>query len=304
MFLDGFLQVDKIHKVYWVEYGNPNGYPILVLHGGPGGASKEANTAYFDLDKFKIVMMDQRGCGYSQPNGELKNNTTHHLLSDIENLLKYRKIQECILAGGSWGSTLALLYAQKHPEAIKALILRGIFLAREEDDDWLFYESKKIYPDLWNKFLKDVPKKYYNHILQYLFRMFEEGDLNIKKNITLCLNNYELAHMLLFAKTKDFLTLDAIDVSMINSVRIFLYYATNKYFLTKNQILKNITRIINIPIYMVHGRYDMACPLEQAWKLHQHVLLNSKLKIINNEGHKGERQKIIWGNFANKIKIS
>lgn len=285
------LQVDSLHTLHIEECGNPKGVPVLFVHGGPGGGYGSIHRQFFDPKQYRIILFDQRGCGQSHPHACLTNNTTAHLIEDIEKIRRHLDIDEWLLFGGSWGSTLSLLYAQSYPERVLGLILRGIFLCRKQDVNWFYQKgADRFYPDYWKEFIAPIaPEKRHNMIEAYH---------------ELLTSNNELARMraaeawsVWEGRTSNLET----DPDTVNHfgdpfhalamARIECHYFFHEAFIQKNQILQNSAAIYHIPTTIVHGRYDMVCPVNQAFELHE-ALPNAKLVICNKSGHSAMEQEI------------
>ena len=282
------LKTNSDHEVHTIITGDDSKIPVVILHGGPGSKSKDYHRAIYDFDQVYTIQIDQRGCGESTPQGKIENNTTADLLSDLELVRKELNIDKWIVSGGSWGSTLALLYAEKHPNAVLGLFLSNIFLARKRDQRWLLREggASRFFPDVWDKVQKKLDENNisrentYEHMLEIL-----NGDnFEDKQRVTSIVGGWEGNLMTLetnfeYSEPKDITEED------INGTKIFIHYDLNDYFIEDNQIQKNINNIRNIPTYIVHGRYDVVCPPEQAFLLHKN-LNNSVLEFTNFDGHK------------------
>ena len=278
------LQVDDRHEIYLEECGSEDGLPVLFVHGGPGAGCSERDRCFFDPQKYRIILFDQRGCGRSRPHAELEQNSTDLLLADIELIRTALGIDRWLLFGGSWGSTLALLYAQAHPKHVAGLILRGVFLARQQDLDWLYKEgANRIFPEHWAEFLEPVPEHERGDLLEaYHQRLFGEDELarmNAAKHWSLWEGsvatlrpNHELVD-------------DFADPHMALSLsRIECHYFMHKSFINPNQIIENMNRIAAIPGVIVHGRYDMICPVDNAQTLANHWPA-ADMQIIRDAGH-------------------
>lgn len=280
----GYLQVDDIHKIYWAEYGNPKGKPILMFHGGPGSKFKKKHAK--GKDDFRVIGFDQRGCGKSTPAGEIKNNTTQELIKDAKKLLDHLGIKKINLVGGSWGSTMALLFAETYPEIVNSIFVSAIFLARKEDDDWLYNGARLVYPDYNDKMLENIPENQRGNIAEYLLDKIENGTKKERENGALTISAYEHTLMLIYPSKEEFKTIATEED--INSSKIWLHYSKNNYFLSKSeQILNNLDKIKHIPTTIVHGRYDFCCPFKGAYTLHKN-LPKSKLIIVDGENHGGK----------------
>lgn len=278
------LQVDDTHTLYVEECGNPGGIPVLFLHGGPGAGCAPYHRQYFDPEIYRIVLFDQRGCGKSTPHASLKNNTTWDLVGDIELIREQLKIDKWVVFGGSWGSTLALVYAQAHAEKVSGLIIRGIFLAREKDVLWFYQQgTSRLFPDYWEKFIEPIPQAERGNMIEAYHHQLTGGDDMQKLRAAKAWSVWE-------GMTATLLT----DESVINSfsnthsalsiARIECHYFMHQCWLRPNQIIEEINKIRHIPAYIVHGRYDVICPVEQAWELAS-VWPEANLSIIADAGH-------------------
>ena len=280
----GFLKVSKIHKIYWERSGNPKGEKILVIHGGPGAGSQPRYRRYFNPNKFDIIQFDQRGCGKSIPFSELKENTTNDLVVDIEKLRKFLKIDKWHLFGGSWGSTLSLVYAINYPRRVTSLILRGIFLCRKFELSWFYqYGASEIFPDEYEKYISVIPVKERNNLIRAFYKYLTSSDNDLRERSAIAWTNWEISTSHLIKKNINFSS------SEVNSfpdafARIESHYFINNIFLEENFILKNIEKIKFIPTKIIQGRYDIVCPMRSAWDLHK-KLHNSELFIIDEAGH-------------------
>jgi len=285
-FAEHCLEVSKIHKIYIEECGSPDGIPVVFIHGGPGGGCDTDNRRYFDPEKYRIVLFDQRGCGRSKPHASLEENTTQHLIDDMEAIRESLDIERWMLFGGSWGSTLALLYAESFPEKVSAMILRGIFLGRACDSEWLYQKGASfIYPDYWEDFSYHIPETERNDLLgAYYKRLTGTNELaRMASAKAWSLWEARLAMLHTSHKILEQVSDPHLALSM---ARIEAHFFMNNCFIEKNQILDNIDKISNIPGIIVHGRYDMICPLENAWSL-QRAWPVSELHIVRDAGHSG-----------------
>tara|TARA_B100000963_G_scaffold242705_1_gene212461 strand:- start:6274 stop:7212 length:939 start_codon:yes stop_codon:yes gene_type:complete len=280
----GFLKVSDIHKIYWERSGNINGKKILVIHGGPGGGSQPRYRRYFDPKKFDIIQFDQRGCGLSEPFSELKENTTKDLVNDIEKLRVKLKIEKWHLFGGSWGSTLSLVYAIKNPSRVSSLILRGIFLCRKFELLWFYqYGASEIFPDEYEKYISVIPISFRENLIKAFYQYLTSSDISLRKKAANAWTNWELSTSHLLKKEAE------LNINSYNSfsdafARIECHYFINNIFLEENFILNNIKYIKSLPTTIIQGRYDIVCPVRSAWDLHKN-LENSKLIIVPDSGH-------------------
>ncbi len=297
----GHLDKKDDHEIYYAQYGNPKGEAVIVLHGGPGSKSSPKHVKGFELDKYHVVAFDQRGCGKSLPIGEIKNNTTHDLISDIERLRQELKIDKWFVMGGSWGSTLALTYAQSHPQRVKGLLLCSLFLARERDTDWAFTKDNGIdrsFPDLWEtrqKFLSKHKAKPPD-AAKVLLAELQSSSEDVVKQIVAGVNNWEGNLMNAF-EDLNFMDPEDVEEADITAAKVFLHYEANNFFLEPNQLLKNLDRIASIPAIIVHGRYDLLCPVEQAWEV-QKALKKAETIILPTSNHKLTAEGEIAKNIA------
>lgn len=275
----GWLPEKDGHKVYFMEAGNPKGKPVLVFHGGPGGAAKLRHAYAFDRKKYRVILFDQRGSGHSLPAGETLHNTTKDLLDDADRLLEYLKIGgQVIVRGGSWGSTLALLFALRHPDKVEKLLLSQIFLADEKAKRWLDEDSGMFYPDMLEK-LKEENQKGRTTAQSYN-AMIASEDLTKQVKAVSLYGKYERV----LGSLKPRLEIEEVTADDIASNRIYIHYAAEDFMLSDGQIMENIEVIKNIPTLIVHNRLDMVCPLCGAYALHKQ-LPKSKLVIVPDIGH-------------------
>ena len=293
-FLEFSLDVGDGHSLYIEVSGNKNGIPVLFLHGGPGAGSSEIFRRYFNPKKYKIIIFDQRGCGKSTPFGACDNNTSDKLVDDIKLILLHLNIKEVVIYGGSWGSTLALLFSEKYPKSVKALVLRGIFLCRKSDIKWFYQKgADSIFPDYWRDFVKDIPTSEMDDILTAFYNRIHSQDLQISNQFCKQWSIWE-GNCSSLKPNKE--VVDLFDKCAISLAKIETHFFKNNCFIEENQIIKNIEKIKNIKCFIVHGRYDVVCPFNQAFDLHNHYD-NSELNIIDDAGHSllepGITQKIL-----------
>ena len=279
----GWLRGDRDHKLYWEKCGNSIGIPVLILHGGPGAGGNKVLRRFFNPIKFNIIIFDQRGAGRSLPNASIKNNTTQYLIEDIEILRKYLNIEKWVIFGGSWGSSLALAYAQKYNKNVLSMILRGIFLCSREEVEWFLYKMKIIFPDYWDNFVSILNKKEKKDILKSYHSRLINPDPKIHLEAAIAWARYEANCSTLLPNASK--SIKFRDTKMALSLsRIEAHYFLNNLFLEKDQILKNIHKIRHIPGLIIQGRYDVICPPENAFALHKEWE-NSQLKIVEKAGH-------------------
>jgi proline iminopeptidase len=294
-FNTGFLQVSALHKIYFEECGNPQGAPALFLHGGPGGGSEPSHRQYFDPKHYRIVLLDQRGCGRSTPFASLDENTTWDLVADIEKLREHLGIKKWLVFGGSWGSTLSLSYAIKHPQRCQALVLRGIFLCRKRDLDWFYQDGASfVFPDSWEGYLEPIPEAERGDLVAAYHRRLTGKDEKEMHRAAKAWSKWEGSTIKLFP---DLSTIDHFSDEHFSTAfaRIENHYFTNKaFFESDNWILENVgvLREHKIPAVIIHGRYDMCTPMEQAWELHK-AWPEAKFEIIADAGHAASEGGII-----------
>lgn len=279
----GYLPVADGHEVYFMEYGNKYGKPIFLTHGGPGGACKAKHAACFDLKKYRVIMMDQRGCGKSLPLGCLKNNTMEDLIWDIKRLYDFLQIKEkIILRGGSWGSTVMLCFAERYPELVDKMILTQIFLADEENDKWFNEQSALFYPDFMEDMRKGVAS--WKSLPEYYEGLLNSDDKNKQLK---AVNMYGWYERVLGNLNPSWGTTEELREQEFSDMRIYLNYASRAYTLKSNQIMRNVKKIAHIPTLIVHNRLDMVCPLKGAYDLSK-KMKNVKLVIVPEKGHIGD----------------
>ncbi|MEN9362518.1 MAG: prolyl aminopeptidase [Verrucomicrobiota bacterium] len=296
-YASGRLQVDEWHSVYYEECGNPLGKPAVFLHGGPGGGCSPDHRRYWDPSHYRIILFDQRGCGRSTPHAELRGNSTWDLVADIETLRLKLGIEKWQVFGGSWGSTLALAYAQKHPERVTELILRGIFLIRDKEIRWFYQEgTSMLFPDAFQAYRDHIPAAERHDLLSAYYRRLTSEDPEVRIAAARRWSVWEgstsrlLVDPELVAKSDDPWFAEAF-------ARIECHYFVNKgFFRNDHQLLEDAHRIAHIPCIIVHGRYDVVCPLDSAWELKK-LLPLAELQIVPDSGHSaaenGIRQRLV-----------
>ncbi len=279
----GLLDLDGLHRMYWEESGNPRGEPVVFLHGGPGAGAAPAHRRFFDPAYYRIVIFDQRGAGRSLPLGELGNNTTPHLVADIERLRAHLNIERWIVFGGSWGSTLALAYAETHPDRCKALILRGIFLCRRSEIDWFLYGLRTIFPEPWAELVRPIPAAERGDLLAAYHRRLIDPDPAVHMPAARAWSMYEGACSTLLPSAET-VAYFAGDVVALGLARIEAHYFTHDIFLPQNALLDNVGRIREIPAIIVQGRYDAVCPIVTADDLHR-AWPEAEYLVVPDAGH-------------------
>lgn len=279
----GYLPISDGHEIWFGEYGNPKGKPVLTTHGGPGGRCHAYRTKEFDLKKYRVIMFDQRGCGQSKPFGELKNNTTDGILYDMERLLDHLKITEkIILRGGSWASTIALLFAERRPDKIEKLVLSQIFLADDINEKWENEGCDLFYPDMMEQLRQ--PLKNWQTVSEYYFKLLTSNNLDQQKY---ALETYGRFERIMGALNPHWGKIEEINQKELAIMQIYAHYAVHHYYLKSNEIMREAKKIKHIPTLIVHNRLDMLCPLKGAYELAKKID-NCKLVIVPERGHIGK----------------
>ncbi len=286
------LKVSDLHTLWIEECGNPQGIPVVFLHGGPGAACEPFQRRFFDPDKYRIVLFDQRGCGRSTPHAELRENTTQHLVADIETIREYLNIEKWLVFGGSWGSTLALVYAETYPENVTGLVLRGIFLCRPRDIEWFYQDGAcSIYPDLWQDYIKVIDPNERDNLVNAFYKRLTSEDKQTRLQAARAWSVWE-------GNTSNLITKPSVlnhfsdEHTALSLARIECHYFINDSFLDNNQLLANANKLENIPGVIVHGRYDIVCPVEQAYALHQ-AWPTAEFIIAPTSGHSATEDEIV-----------
>jgi len=281
----GMLPVSPVHTLYYEQCGNPQGLPVVFLHGGPGGGIVPDYRRFFDPAAYRIVLFEQRGSGRSTPHASLEENTTWHLVADIEKLRGHLGIETWVVFGGSWGSTLSLAYAQAHPERARALVLRGIFLCRPKEIRWFYQEgASAVFPDVWEEYLKVIPEAERGDMVSAYHRRLTSEDEAVRLEAARAWSVWEGSTSKLFldqAMIEDFADPEfALAFARIECH----YFMNNAFFDTNNYLIENVGKIRHIPAVIVQGRYDMVCPLMSAWELHR-AWPEADLRVVPDAGH-------------------
>ena len=284
-FHTGRLRVSALHEVYFEQSGNPHGKPVVFVHGGPGGGSDAKQRRFFDPTAYRIILFDQRGCGRSTPHASVEENTTWHLVDDMEALRNHLGIERWQVFGGSWGSTLALVYAQKHPERVTELVLRGIFLMRPHEVQWFYqYGAHAFFPDAWEDFLSPIPPEERGALGRAYHRRLMGDDARVRQEAARAWSVWEARTSYLVPNT-DLISHYHGQSYSLAFARIECHYFVHHAFLRSDtQLLDDVPRIRHIPAVIVQGRYDIPCPVESAWALHK-AWPEAELKITPTAGH-------------------
>jgi proline iminopeptidase len=282
---EGKLKVSELHTIHFEESGNPQGKPVIFLHGGPGGGIDPIYRQYFDPQKWRIILFDQRGCGQSTPHAELRENTTWDLVSDIEKLREHLSIEKWVVFGGSWGSTLSLAYSQTHPESCTGLILRGIFLLRKKELLWFYQEGTSyIFPEAWEEYLKPIPVEERGDLISAYYKRLTSEDNEIRLQSARAWSIWEASTSKLF-QSQDLIQKFSGNQFADAFARIECHYFVNGgFFKSENQLLENVDLIRHIPAVIVQGRYDIVCPMISAWELHQ-AWPEAEFIVVPDAGH-------------------
>ena len=281
----GWLSVGDGHEIYYEESGNPTGKPCLFVHGGPGGGASPAARQFFDPDKYRIVLFDQRGCGRSKPHASIEANTTWHLIDDIELIRETLGIDRWLVFGGSWGSTLSLAYAQSHPERVTELVLRGIFLLRAQELQWFYqHGASELYPDAWQHYLAPIPDAERHDLISAFHSRLTSEDPEVRLSAARAWSVWEASTSFLI-QNEDFMAqLDEPEAALAMARIECHYFVNGGFFESQNQLLDAVDRIRHIPCVIVQGRYDVVCPPTTAWDLHE-AWPEADFKLIANAGH-------------------
>jgi len=280
----GFLEVSSLHTIHWERAGNPKGIPVIVIHGGPGGGSQPSYRRYFNPDKFDIIQFDQRGCGKSTPYAELKDNNTQASVSDMELLRENFGIDKWHVFGGSWGSTLSLIYAQNHPERVLSLTLRGIFMCRKSELHWFYQDgASHIFPDAFDSYRDHIPLEEQNNLIKAYYSRLTSDDVDTRRAAAREWTRWEMATSRLFPDPEYLDKAEDLDFA-VAFARIECHYFINAIFVEEAYILNNIEKVKSIPTTIVQGRYDVVCPTKSAWELHK-SMETSELIIVPDAGH-------------------
>ncbi len=286
------LAMDDRHTLHVEECGNPDGVPAVFLHGGPGGGIAPYHRQFFDPERYRIVLFDQRGCGKSAPHAELRDNSTWDLVADLERLRSHLGIERWLVFGGSWGSTLALAYAETHPSRVLGLVLRGIFLCRPQDISWFYQQgANRVFPDHWQDFIEMIPESERHDMLSAYHARLTGDDEVARMAAAKAWSTWEgrCASLLPSAEMVDHF---AAPYTALSLARIESHYFVNHCFLERDQLLRDAHKLADIPGVIVHGRYDMVCPVEQAWTLHE-AWPKARLEILPDAGHAASEPPIV-----------
>jgi len=282
----GYLHADAGHRIYFEESGTPTGKPAVYLHGGPGGGTEPRMRRFFNPRKYRTVLFDQRGCGRSRPRGSLVNNTTWHLVADMEALREELKIERWLVAGGSWGSTLALAYAEKYPHRVAELVLRGIFLARRSDIAWFYQDpdgTGALFPERWEAYVAPIPPAARRNMVRAYYQRLTSSNRKTAQRAARAWSIWEGATSHLLSNRAEIATAGQSRHANVLA-RIECHYFVHRCFLREGQLLDDVAVIRGIPAVIVQGRYDVICPMRGAWELHR-AWPEAELRVVDDAGH-------------------
>lgn len=304
-FASGVLALDGRHAMYWEQSGNPRGFPVLFLHGGPGAGAATAHRRFFDPAAYRIIVFDQRGCGRSTPHADVIDNTTQNLVADIERLRRHLGIPRWLLFGGSWGSTLALAYGTRHPERCAGFILRGLFLGSRREVDWFLYGMRTIFPEAWRAFAAQVDAAERDDLLHAYHRRLNDPDPGVHQPAANAWSRYETVCSSLIQRVNDPLH-GGNDAAALALARIEAHYFVHDSFLTPDELISGIDRVRHVPAVLIQGRYDMVCPIVTADAVAR-TWPEAKYLIVPDAGHSamepGIRAALVRATEAMKTRL-
>jgi proline iminopeptidase len=284
-YASGYLKVSDAHQIYWEECGNPQGKPAVFLHGGPGAGSDARARRFFDPEAYRIIVFDQRGCGRSRPHASLLDNTTWDLVADIEKLRRHLQIDKWLVFGGSWGSTLALAYAETHADRVSQLVLRGIFLLRRSEIEWFYqHGASELFPDQWEHYIAPIPAEERRDFVAAFYRRLTSEDKAEQVSAARAWSIWEAATSFLYGNDENVRKWSEKEFA-VAVARIECHYFVNRgFFEHDDELLRNIARIRHIPTVIVQGRYDVVCPMRTAWDLHR-AWPEADFRVVQDAGH-------------------
>jgi proline iminopeptidase len=284
-YVTGRLQVSRIHNIYYEECGNTNGTPVVFLHGGPGSGLVTDHRRFFNPSAYRVVLFDQRGSGQSTPHACLEENTTWDLVADIERLREHLGIERWVVFGGSWGSTLALAYTETHPERVRALVLRGIFLGRKSDNDWIYQSgANAIFPDVWEEFVNVIPEAERGDLMAAYYKRLTSDDEKVSHEAARAWRIWEGSTSKLLPDPKLMERFGEVEFALAIARIECHYFISNIFLPSENYLLENVSKIRHIPTVIVQGRYDVLCPMTSAWELHK-AFPEAELVVVPDAGH-------------------
>ncbi len=289
----GMLRVSETHEIYFEECGNPNGKPVVYLHGGPGAGCRDEFRRYFDPRAYRIVLFDQRGCGRSRPHASLLDNTTWHSVSDIEALREHCRIDQWQVFGGSWGSTLGLAYAQTHPGRVTELVMRGLFTLRRSELLWFYQDgASHVYPDFWEGYVAPIPEDERDDLMAAYYKRLTGDDKAAQLECARAWARWEFSAISLWPDPERHADVDS-DPFAVAFARIECHYFVNGgFFDPDDQLIRNLHKIKHIPCVLIQGRYDMCTPARTAWDIHK-AWPEADFKLVGDAGHAGSEPGIV-----------
>ncbi len=281
----GTMQVSPVHSIYYEQSGNPRGKPAVFVHGGPGGGTDPKQRRFFDPAVYRIILFDQRGCGRSTPHASLEDNTTWHLVADMEALREKLGVGRWQVFGGSWGSTLALAYAERHPDRVTELVLRGVFLLRKREIDWFYqFGASQLFPDAWEDYLAPIPEEERGDLLRAYYKRLTGDDPAVRVAAAKAWSVWE-GRTSFMLPNAELVAKNAGDDYALAFARIEAHYFVNRGFFERDgELLENVGRLRHIPAVIVQGRYDVVCPMDSAWALHR-AWPEATLRVVPDAGH-------------------
>jgi len=283
----GHIRVSTVHQLYYEQSGTPNGKPVVFLHGGPGAGIVPDYRRFFDPNAYRVILFEQRGAGRSRPHASLDDNTTWHLVEDIEKIRAQFGVEQWLVFGGSWGSTLALAYAETHPERVRGLVLRGIFLCRPKEIKWFYEDSQgasAIFPDVWEQYVGLIPEAERGDMIGAYYRRLTSDDESVRHKAAHAWSIWEASALKLLPDQSLIEEFTEPEMAIALARIECHYFINNCFFETENYLIENVDRIRHIPGVIVHGRYDIVCPFMNAWDLHR-AWPEATLNVIPNAGH-------------------
>jgi len=283
----GHFKVSAVHELYYEQSGNPKGKPVVFLHGGPGAGLIPDYRRFFDPEAYRVILFEQRGAGRSIPHASLDDNTTWHLVEDIEKIRGHFGVEQWLVFGGSWGSTLSLAYAETHPERVRGLVLRGIFLCRPKEIRWFYEESQgasAIFPETWEQYVRIIPEAERADMIGAYYRRLTSDDESVRLEAAQAWSTWEASALKLLPDQKIIDDFGEPEMAIALARIECHYFVNNCFFETDNYLIEHVDRIRQIPGVIVHGRYDIVCPVMSAWDLHR-AWPEAKLEIIADAGH-------------------
>lgn len=293
-YAEDFLQVSSLHKISYAQFGNPEGIPVVVLHGGPGAGCSYSWSSFFDPSFYRVIMFDQRGAGRSIPSAEMEDNTPQKSVEDMEALRTHLGIDQWLVFGGSWGSTLAILYGETHPDKVLGFVLRGVFLGRPKGYEHLFYGMKNTFPEAWEEMVSIIPVEERDDLITAFHKRVMDPDPQIHLPAARAFVRYDAICATLLPNSELVEKLVQNNQLTLNLGRGFIHYSANHFFFGQNQLMDHLKKIKHIPLFIIQGRYDIICPPQDAYELYR-AMDDVDLWLISNAGHSSSEPSIARG---------